>query len=80
MNVFFKKLPILLHPKGLERVSVWPLFLIGSCVHRKEPSSSMKSGNFVTSCATIRFSQRSLLQGVSLSFSCTLTYNVAGNI
>jgi hypothetical protein len=37
----------------------------GSCGNDNEPSGSIKGGNFLTSLATISFSQRTLFHGTS---------------
>jgi hypothetical protein len=43
VNLFSKKLEIIVQPSGMEGACIWPWFLIGSCVHSKEPSGSIKS-------------------------------------
>jgi hypothetical protein len=44
VNVFGKKLQIVLQPMGMEEAYIWPWFLIGSCVRSKEPSGSISQG------------------------------------
>jgi hypothetical protein len=42
--------------------------LAGSCEHGNEPSYSIKGGEFLTSCVTVRFSRRILLCEISYLF------------
>jgi hypothetical protein len=39
--------------------------MAGACEFGEEPSVSLNSGNFLTSCKPVRFSRRTLLHGVS---------------
>jgi len=80
VNIFSKKVQIVLQPNCMEGAYIWPLFLIGCCVHSKESAGSIKSRNFFTRCARISFSRRTVLHGFRFSLNCTLACNVAGYI
>ena len=50
---------------GLDRAGSGWGQVAGTCECGNEPSSSIKLGNFLTSCKPVSFSRRTLLRGVS---------------
>jgi hypothetical protein len=80
VNIFSKKLQVVLQPNGMEGAYIWPSFLIGPCVHSKKSAGFIMSRNFFIRCARISFSRRTVLHGFRLSLNCTLACNVAGYI